>query len=106
MAQTLIEKHDMTQIDVAKVLGITQSAVSKYNKRVRGTTISIEKIPQVQVLTDQMITLLLANPVQHTEVMHLFCQACSVIRSQGLMCPLCQQNQEPKIDGCDFCNQP
>jgi uncharacterized protein len=106
LAQTLIEKHNMNQIDVARVLGITQSAVSKYNKKVRGTTIPIDNIPQVQDLTDQMIALLLANPVQQLEVMNLFCQACTIIRSQGLMCQLCQQNQTPKVESCDFCNQP
>jgi len=101
-----MEKHDMTQLEAAHVLGVTQSAISKYSKKVRGMTITVENIPQVQTLTEQMIALLLAKPVQQTEVMHLFCQACTVIRSQGLMCPLCQQNQNPIIDGCNFCNDP
>jgi len=105
MAQNLIEKHDMNQIEAARVLGVTQSAISKYNK-VRGTTIPLENVPQVQTLADQMITLLMATPVHQTDVMRLFCQACRLIRSQTLMCPLCQQNQDPIIDGCDFCNQP
>jgi uncharacterized protein len=106
MAQNLIEKHDMNQIEAARVLGVTQSAISKYNNKVRGTTIPLENVPQVQILTDQMITLLMATPVQQTDVMRLFCQACRLIRSQSLMCPLCQQNQAPIIDGCDFCSQP
>jgi predicted transcriptional regulator len=106
MAQNLIEKHDMNQIEAARVLGVTQSAISKYSKKVRGTTILLENVPQVQTLTDQMITLLMANPVQQTDVMRLFCQACRLIRSQSLMCPLCQPNQVPVIDGCDFCIKP
>jgi predicted transcriptional regulator len=106
LALTLIEKHEMKETQVAQILGITQSAVSKYNKKVRGTTIPIEKIPEIQTIANQMITMLLANPVQQMEVMKLFCQACSLIRSKGLMCPLCQQNQKPKIDDCDFCHEP
>jgi uncharacterized protein len=106
LAQTLIAKHEMKETQVAQILGITQSAVSKYNKKVRGTTIPIEKIPEIQTITNQMITMLLTNPVQQMEVMKLFCEACALIRSKGLMCPLCQQNQKPKIDGCDFCNEP
>jgi len=106
MAQNLIEKHDMNQIEAAKILGVTQSAISKYSNKVRGTTIPIETVPKVQALTDQMITLLMATPVQQTDVMRLFCQTCTLIRSQGLMCPLCRDNQTPVIDGCDFCNQP
>ena len=106
MAQTLTEKRDMSQKDAARVLGVSQSAISKYGNKVRGMTIPVETMPQMQALTDQMITLLMADPVQQMAVMQLFCQACTLIRAQGLMCPLCLQNQSPKIDGCDFCMRP
>ncbi len=105
LAQTLLEKHEMKEIQVAQLLGITQSAVSKYSKKVRGTTIPLDSVPEVQAITNQMVTLLLGNPVQQMELMRLFCQACNVIRSKGLMCPLCQPNQKPTIDGCDFCTK-
>lgn len=105
LAQTLLQKHEMKESQVAEILGITQSAVSKYNKKVRGTMISLENIPEIRIITDQMITLLLADQVEQTKVMLLFCQACITIRSKGLMCPLCQQNQKPKIENCDFCNK-
>ena len=36
LAQVLLEKYEMRQIEVAKALGITQAAVSHYNTRVRG----------------------------------------------------------------------
>jgi len=100
-----MEKHEMKEAQVAEILGITQSAVSKYNKKVRGTMISLENIPEIQNIADQMVTLLLSDQVEQTKVMLLFCQACSTIRSKGLMCPLCQQNQKPKIEKCDFCNK-
>jgi hypothetical protein len=103
LAQTLLDKHELKEVEVAHVLGISQSAVSKYSKKVRGTTIPIGGIPEIQTITDQMATMLLSDQVQQTEVMKLFCQACALIRSKGLMCELCRQNQNPGIDGCDFC---
>ncbi len=106
LAQTLLQKHELKEIEVAQVLGVSQSAVSKYNKKVRGTTIPLDGLPEIHAITDQMATLLLANPIQQLEVMKLFCQACALIRSKGLMCELCQQNQAPKIVGCDFCGLP
>jgi predicted transcriptional regulator len=106
LAQTLIDEHKLKEMKVAEILGITQSAVSKYNKKVRGTTIPIENLPEIQPIANQMVSLLLANPVPRIEIMNLFCQACILIRSKGLMCPLCQQNQKPRIDDCNFCNQP
>jgi len=103
IAQILLEKHDLKEVEVAQVLGISQSAVSKYNKRVRGTTISIDAIPEIQTITGKMATMLLTNPVQQMEIMRLFCQACTLIRSKGLMCELCQQNQKSTITNCAFC---
>jgi predicted transcriptional regulator len=103
LAQILIEKHGLKEIQVAQLLGITQSAVSKYSKKLRGKTLPLESIPEIQTITDQMVNLLLATPVDQTQVMLLFCQACTIIRSKGLMCPLCQQNQKNKIDNCNFC---
>jgi len=103
IAQTLLEKHDLKEVEVAQVLGISQSAVSKYNRRVRGTTIPIDAIPEIQTITSKMATMLLTNPVQQMEIMRLFCQACTLIRSKGLMCELCQQNQKPTINNCAFC---
>ncbi len=106
LAQTLLEKHNMNETQVANVLGITQSAVSKYSNGVRGTTIQLENIPEIQSLTDQIINRLLSDPVPQVELMQLFCRACTLIRQKGLLCPLCQQNQKTKIDNCDFCTHP
>ena len=106
LAQTLIEKHDLKEIQVAKILGVTQSAVSKYAKRVRGATVTIAHLPEIQAITDQMIPLLMTDPIPQREVMKLFCRACIVIRSKGLMCSYCQANQKPKIGNCFFCNDP
>jgi predicted transcriptional regulator len=96
----------MKEIEVAQVLGVSQSAVSKYSKGVRGTTIPLDGLPEIRTITDQMATLLLASPIQQLEVMKLFCQACALIRSKGLMCGLCNENQTPKIEGCNFCGLP
>jgi predicted transcriptional regulator len=106
LAQTLTEKHALKEIQVAQILGVTQSAVSKYTKKVRGTAIPIAHLPEIQTITDQMIPLLLSKPIPHMEVMKLFCQACIAIRNKGLMCLACQANQKPQNDGCIFCFDP
>jgi uncharacterized protein len=106
LAKTLLEQHHMRQVEVADTLGITQSAISKYFKNIRGTTIPIDHVPEVQTLVGQMANLLVLPPTQASqqlELMRLFCQACTQIRRNGLMCPLCQQNMKVKIDDCTFC---
>jgi predicted transcriptional regulator len=104
MANTLMEKKEMKEKQVAQLLGISQSAVSKYSNRVRGTKIPIDRIPEVQTLVDQMINYLLFQPNQKTEIMKLFCQACTLIRKDGFMCRSCHQNvPSAGVNGCDFC---
>ena len=107
LAKTLLQQHKMKEIQVAQILGITQSAVSKYSKNVRGITIPLENVSDLQPIMAKMIGLLLVQPLQtaqQMEMMTLFCQACAAIRINGLMCPLCQKNMKTPIDECTFCH--
>jgi predicted transcriptional regulator len=106
LAQKLINEYHLKETRVAELLGITQSAVSKYTKKVRGTTIHLDQISEIQEIVNQMTALLLADPVEETKIILLFCQACTIIRSKGLMCPLCRQNQKPLNHSCNFCQNP
>ncbi len=105
MAKELLEKYDMKQNQVAEILGISQSAVSKYTKKTRGHTIEIDGIKEIEKPIKQMITLLVKGTNQNTEAFKFFCQTCVIIREKGLMCKFCQKT-DPKIDieKCSFCS--
>jgi len=105
MARTIVEKHGMKEKQVAKLLGLSQSAISRYTTKDRGNTIILENVPEVQTLIDKMIQLLLhGKPNQTTEILELLCQTCKVIREKGLMCELCQKKTRENIaELCAFC---
>ena len=105
MARNIVEKHGMKEQQAAEILGLSQSAISRYTTKDRGNIITIENVPEVQTLIDQMINLLLhKKPNQANEILALFCQVCTVIREKGLMCNLCQQKmRETRMETCDFC---
>jgi predicted transcriptional regulator len=108
MARSIVEKHGMKEQQAAEILGLSQSAISRYTTKDRGNIITIENVPEVQTLIDQMINLLLREkPNQTNEILELFCQTCKVIRAKGLMCQLCQQKmQETQLQTCVFCRSP
>jgi predicted transcriptional regulator len=87
IAQTLLDKHKLKEAQVAQAMGITQSAVNKYSKKVRGTTITLANMPEIQTIINEMAILLLDKSAKQTPIMRLFCQACTIIRAKGLMCP-------------------
>lgn len=107
MARTIVEKHGMKEKQAADILGLSQSAISRYTTKDRGNILTIEKVPEVQLLIDQMIQLLLNDPQKTAEAFELFCQTCKVIRQKGLMCQLCQKKaRKKKAEICAFCSSP
>ena len=104
MARTIVEKHGMKEQQAAEILGLSQSAISRYTSKNRGNTIVIENVPEVQPLIDQMINLLMHNANQKNKILELFCQTCKIIREKGLMCQLCQEKTgRTYLETCDFC---
>ena len=104
MARAIVENYEMKEKRAAEILGLSQSAISRYTKKNRGNILTIENEPEVQVLIDQLIGLLLQEPQQKKEIMNLFCQTCKTIREKGLMCHICKE-KSPKIwaETCTFC---
>lgn len=104
MARELVDKHGLKQYDVAEILGISQSAVSKYSGRVRGHVIEVEKVEQLQPLVSTMTLMVMNGDYQRAEFLELFCQACLMIRKTGIVCRFCRKSdQKINIEKCGFC---
>jgi predicted transcriptional regulator len=104
MAKELTEKHGLKQDEAAEILGISQSAVSKYTRKIRGYIIKIDDIEEVEPLIDKMIGLLVDGTYQRTDFLRYFCQTCMTIRKTTLMCQFCQKTDlKIKLEKCDFC---
>jgi predicted transcriptional regulator len=104
MAQELVEKHGLKQDQVAEILGISQSAVSKYTCKVRGYAIRLDDVGEIQPLVGKMVTLIMNGVYDRTEFLSCFCQTCMAVRKTGLMCQFCQKsNHTFKMEQCDFC---
>ncbi len=104
MARVIVEKHGINENQTAKILGLSQSAVSRYITRDRGNLIEIENAAEIQPIINQMVTYLIQEPEKKKEVMKLFCQACQKIRQKGLLCELCQKEMPKEwAQSCNFC---
>ena len=104
IAIELVERHRLKQNHIAQILGISQSAVSKYTRGVRGHIVRIESTSKIQPLIANMVNLLLEENTDKTDFLKLFCQTCSTIRQEGLMCQFCQRTEPKAIkEECRFC---
>jgi|GEM_PF-175188 len=104
MAKELVKRHGLKQEQAAKLLGISQSAVSKYTKQVRGHAIRIRNMEEVQPLVNSLVDLVMEGNFERADFLNFFCQACMTIRKTCIMCPFCQKaDQQTKIQSCGFC---
>jgi len=97
VAKELTQSYELKQTDIAKLLGITQTAVSKYTRHVRGAVIQVEKIDEVQVIVKEMCVSLVSKDMSRNELVRQFCTACKAIRQKRLMCELCKRS-DPTIN--------
>jgi predicted transcriptional regulator len=104
MARSMVEKHELKEKQAADLLGLSQSAVSRYVGRERGNLLKIENTSEVLALIDQMVLSLIKEPQNKSRILELFCQTCTTIREKGLMCPTCQKEMPQEwAEKCFFC---
>ena len=104
MARSMVEKHELNEKQTADLLGLSQSAISRYVGRERGNLLEIESTSEVLALIDQMVTSLIKEPENKIKVLELFCKTCTTIREKGLMCPKCQKEMPREwAEKCFFC---
>lgn len=104
LATQLVEEHGLKQDEVAKILGISQSAVSRYTRKNRGQVIRVGDIDSVRPLISKMTALLLDGRYQGQQFLAYFCQTCTLVRKSSLMCPFCRRTDtNVEIQQCRFC---
>jgi len=104
IATELTQTYDMRQVDVAALLGITQTAISKYTTQVRGASLKIDQTPEIQTMLKDIATQLVNKEITQPELVAEFCQVCKLVRKEGIMCSLCKRS-DPKLDieTCQIC---
>ena len=107
MARSIVEKHGYTEKQTAILLGLSQSAVSRYVSRERGANLAtIENIFDITSIIDEMVIVIIQEPQDRVKLLHLFCKTCTTIREKGLICPKCQSEMQREwAETCLFCRE-
>jgi len=84
LAKELVINHGMTQVQVAKIFGVTSAAVSQYLKGIRGQNSIIDK----SAYRDDFYKLIegLANGIAADgNLVEALCQVCNFVKESGLL---------------------
>jgi len=104
VAKELTQTHKMKQNDVANVLGITQTAISKYVRDVRGRVIRIDQTEEIRTMMNEIASRVAGEKISGPQLTLRFCEVCKTVRRDGLMCGLCKRF-DPTLDirKCHVC---
>ena len=106
VVKRLVEEHGMTQQEAARLLGVTQPAVSKYLHEKRGAAIKLGGIDAIDEATGEIAALISSRKAPQIEVMSKIEAACRYVRKNRYMCDL-HKKLEPSMDtnSCHVCEQ-
>jgi hypothetical protein len=105
IARELTHSYGLKQEDVGQLLGITQTAVSKYTRHCRGAIFEVTDVEGVQPILKETVASLANGEMDKYELAEKLCTVCRIIRQSGLMCILCKVS-DPDIDNskCMVCS--
>lgn len=104
IAKKLVAKHNLKQAEVARLLGVSQPAISLYHRRMRGKAISLENNPDIIRLIERLADLLAEGSPSYEHFIPKFCEICRITRAKGLLCEM-HKAFDPSInvEKCELC---
>jgi len=104
IAKELMMKHKLKQVETAKLLGVSQPAISLYFRERRGKAIDLENESDITPLIENLAASLANGNLSPEDFISAFCEICATIREKGLMCKL-HKAFDPTIDieKCGIC---
>jgi predicted transcriptional regulator len=104
MATQLMNKHDLNQAQAAKLLGISQPAISLYQKKLRGNSLDLWGDPDIAASVAKQAEFLANGATDARNNLAWFCSVCKTLRAKGYLCKI-HKDLDPTMDieSCDFC---
>jgi len=106
IAKELMAKHNLNQAEAAKLIGVSQPAISLYCRKIRGKAINLEDDRDIKNLIERFAEQLAKSSLSHKEFFPKMCEICRAIRAKGLLCEM-HKIFDPSIDieHCGICSE-
>lgn len=104
IAKELMAKHGLKQVEAAKLLSVSQPAISLYCRNIRGRAIDLENDREIKRLVTNTAESLAKNNLSRRDQILAYCEMCKLIRRRGLLCKL-HKIFDPLVDieKCELC---
>jgi predicted transcriptional regulator len=104
VASELMSKHSLNQAQVAELLGVSQPAISLYQKKLRGNSLNLWNDADITATVARQAEFLANGGGESKNTLGWFCGVCKMLRAKGYLCKI-HKDLDPTVnlDDCDFC---
>jgi len=106
ISREMVERGKIGPGEAAARMGVTPAAVTQYLKGVRGSdSVSIvNKSRRARKILSELAYELAREEIDMVIALRKLCEACNYVRSERLICEICQDSL-PRLDSrkCDIC---
>ena len=104
MATELMNKHSLNQAQAAKLLGISQPAISLYQKKLRGNSLDMWSDTDITASVAKHAEILANGGIDSRNNLAWVCGICKTLRAKGYLGKI-HKDLDPTLDldSCDFC---
>lgn len=104
VARELLVKHKLSQRRTARLLGVSQPAVSQYKRDLRGfKTELFSKNPGLKSMVERMAEGMAKGEIKDFQATLSFCELCKEIRFSGAGCELHGSRDKSRVK-CSLCS--
>jgi len=104
IAKQLMTNHGLKQAETARVLGVSQPAISLYYRKIRGKAINLENDSEIRNSIERLAKRLSKGNLSNTEFISAFCDICSQMRAKGLLCEAHKAlDRSIDVKNCEYC---
>lgn len=104
LVKELIERHHLSQVDVARKLGITQPAVSQYLRMLRGAGRGSAMLKNIEKNVQRLAEDIARSKLKRKQVIERYCLICRSMGQREFIC-LLHMRAAPYLrrEGCRIC---
>ncbi len=104
LVKELIERHRLSQVEVARKLGITQPAVSQYLRMLRGAGRGSALLKNIEKYVRGLADDIARGKLKRKQIIERYCMICRSMGQRELIC-LLHMRAAPYLrrEGCKIC---
>ena len=102
LARELVERHELSQAEVARRFGVTDAAISQYLRSKRGINKEREDSDKYPEFREEVVRA--ATRMLHgSDIVTETCNICKMVKDSGMLCKIYEIQARERAPACVWC---